>query len=279
MAQERVHALDDAARELFARKGEEGGPDVPQKGEANGVKVRRVMQIVRDLAPAPFERLRILDLGCGEGVYALEAALRGATVVAVDGRTERMRHGAACAARHGLGNVAFREDDVRRATRETYGAFDVVLLLGILYHLDAPDLFDLLASVRAMAGLTVIDTLVASDAPAGTGAPDRATHGGATYEGRRVREHGDDDPPELRRSRVLKSLDNTHSFRPTRGALLRALHDAGFTSAYECFVPAEPGKAADRATFVARSGEPVVLSTYPWVNGRSDEDIARTLGG
>jgi hypothetical protein len=34
MAQERVHALDDAARELFARKGEEGGPDVPQKGEA-----------------------------------------------------------------------------------------------------------------------------------------------------------------------------------------------------------------------------------------------------
>ncbi len=56
------------------------------------------MQLIRDFAKAPFEQLRIFDFGCGEGVYALEAALRGADVVGFDGRTERMEAGAqACA--------------------------------------------------------------------------------------------------------------------------------------------------------------------------------------
>jgi len=41
MTEERVHRLDAEALELFARKGTKGGPDVPQAGSKNGVKVRR----------------------------------------------------------------------------------------------------------------------------------------------------------------------------------------------------------------------------------------------
>src|SRR6185312_7210034 len=101
----------------------------------------------RDLAGRPFDTLRILDLGCGEGAYAIEAALRGAEVLALDARTQRMALGAACAVHHGLRRVRFVQEDVRRLTRTTHGTFDVVYLLGLLYHLDVPDLFSVLEHV------------------------------------------------------------------------------------------------------------------------------------
>ena len=106
--EERVHPLDPEALAVFAAKGREAGPGAPQTGPANGLKVRRVLQLTRDLAGRPLAGLRILDLGCGEGVYAIEAGVRGAEVLAVDARTERMGLGAACAARHGLGREARR---------------------------------------------------------------------------------------------------------------------------------------------------------------------------
>jgi SAM-dependent methyltransferase len=256
--------LDADALALFARKGREGGPDVPQAGEANGVKVRRVMQLVADLARKPFRELRILDLGCGEGVYAIEAALRGAEVVAVDARTQRMDEGRAVALRHGLASVRFEQGDVRRVTRATHGEFDVVLLLGLLYHLDDP--VTVLGNLPC-AHLLVVDTLIALDA-------DAELQG---YRGQWHREHEDDDTAELRRSRVLKSIDNAMSFRLTADSLVRAVRDAGFTTVVECHAPLEPGKAQDRITLAAVKGEGVRLSTYPWVNGLSEEEIARRL--
>lgn len=158
---ESVRHLDADALGLFARKGLEAGPGAPQVGEANGVKVRRVMQVTGDLAGPAFGDLRILDLGCGEGVYATEAGLRGAHVLALDARTERMQDGAACAERHGLHNVIFRQQDVRQVSRGTHGEFDVVYCLGLLYHLDAPDVFSVLENVYELcARMLVLDTLI-----------------------------------------------------------------------------------------------------------------------
>jgi 2-polyprenyl-3-methyl-5-hydroxy-6-metoxy-1,4-benzoquinol methylase len=272
MTHELVHPLDAEALEMFARKGTQGGPGIPQVGLANGVKVRRIMQVTRDFARQPFSALRILDLGCGEGVYAIEAGLRGAEVVALDARTERMNMGAACAARHGLQSVHFRQEDVRRATVESLGTFDVVYLLGLLYHLDVPEVFDVLGNVfNLCTGMLVIDTLIS---PA---TETRVEWQGRMYEGCRSREHADDDTEALRRSRLLKSIDNTFSFRFTKDALLRILRDTGFTSVCECHVPSEPGKADDRVTLVALKGSPVVLSTYPWVNHQSEAAIELAL--
>jgi SAM-dependent methyltransferase len=272
MIEERVRRLDVEALELFANKGREGGPGVPQAGQANGVKVRRIMQITRDLAGRPFPELRILDLGCGEGVYAIEAGLRGAEVLALDARTQRMDQGDACAARHGLATVRFIEEDVRRVTRGTLGSFDVVYLLGLLYHLDAPDVFSVLESVHGLCTrMVVLDTLISLTEDT------QVEWRGQEYQGRRCREHGDEDTDEMRRSRVLRSIDNTFSFRFTKESLLRALRDIGFTSAYECHVPFEPGKAEDRITLVAVKGMPVLLSTYPWVNHKSEAEIERML--
>ncbi len=269
---EAARTLDADALALFARKGWEAGPGGPQIGIANAVKVRRVMQLTRDLGGRPFEMLRILDLGCGEGAYAIEAALRGAEVLALDARTQRMALGAACAARHGLRRVQFVQEDVRRVTRATHGAFDVVYLLGLLYHLDVPDLFSVLEHVSDVCTrMLVVDTLISPEGEEATTWRDR------TYHGRRHREHDDEDPDELRRARVLRSIDNTWSFRLTRPSLVGGLHDVGFTSVLECHAPLEPGKAADRITVVALKGTPVLLSTYPWINGRSEVEIERRL--
>ncbi len=280
--------LDAEALALFARKGEEADPGGPQLGEANAVKVRRVAQLTRDLAPKPFEELRILDLGCGDGVYAIEAGLRGADVVALDARVQHMERGAAVAARHGLKNVTFRQEDVRAVTRDTHGPFDVVYCLGILYHLDVPEVFSLLENVHRMCDrLLVVDTFISLEQPWpspreparvwGRGADLDVTHRGRVYRGERCREHEDQDSDEVRRGRVLRSIDNTFSFRFTRASLMRALHDVGFSSVLECHAPTEPGKPENRVTAVALKGERVSISTYPWVNGKSEAEIEQTL--
>ena len=236
------------------------------------MKVRRIVQLAADLTGRPLADLRVLDLGCGEGVYSIELGLAGAEVLAIDARTERMDAGAAVAARHGLANVRFEVGDARRVTRESHGEFDVVLLLGLLYHFDAPEVFDVIANVRGLASrLLLVDTLVALDAR------EEAEHRGLRYRGERVREHGDDDPPEVRRARLLRSVDSTFAFRFGREALVRALLDAGFTSVLECRAPLEPGKAEDRVTLAAVPGAPVRIATYPFVNGRSEEEIAQSI--
>ena len=287
---EPVRELDADALALFARKGEEAGPGAPQLGQANAVKVRRVMQVTRDLARRPFEELRVLDLGCGDGVYAVEAGLHGAEVLALDARTQHMELGAACAARHGLENVTFRQEDVRHVTRETHGTFDVVYCLGILYHLDVPDVFSVLENVHGLCdGLLIVDTFISLEHPWptpreparvwGRGADLEVTHRTRAYRGERCREHEDEDSDEVRRSRVLRSIDNTFSFRFTRESLMRALHDLGFSSVSECHAPPEPGKPENRVTVVALKGEPVAISTYPWINGKSEAEIEQRLVG
>ena len=254
---------------LFASKGAQCWY---QPGNMNGVKVRRVMQIIRDFAGAPFEQLRIFDFGCGEGVYAIEAALRGAEVVALDGRTERMNAGVKIAERIALSKLKFEQIDIRNVTVASHGSADVVLFLGILYHLSEHDVFSMLRKLHALCKhLLIIDTHIALQA-------DHLAHdNGKVYAGTIVREHDDQDSMEIRRSRVGASLDNPLSFWFTRESLCRVLIDVGFTSVCECHVPLEPFKPANRITLIATKGEPVKLSSYPWVNGKTEEEIQHFL--
>jgi SAM-dependent methyltransferase len=268
-----VKKLDNAAIDLFARKGYQGGPHVPQAGEANGVKVRRIAQTISDLSKVPVSELTILDVGCGEGVYSIELGLLGAVVSGKDARTERMDEGAAVAARHGLTNVTFEQCDVRALTLRTHGSVDVILCLGLLYHLEAASALSVLENLFQMCNeMLLIDTLIAPEPDIEVRYRDRV------YEGTNHREHEDDDPEEVRRSRLLRSVDNSFSFRFTKVSLVDALRDTGFTSVFECHSPPEPGRPGDRITVVARKGEPMRIATYPWVNDLTERDIARRLG-
>ncbi len=274
MSAERVFPLDRETLELFAMKGIQGASAIPQMGNATGVKVRRVMQLVRDFSKKPFDQLRILDLACGEGVYAVEAALRGAEVRALDARTERMSEGMKAAERLGIANLSFEQEDIRHVTRDSHGTVDIVLLLGILYHLDQQDAISVLKNVYELCSqFVIIDTHIAAQGEV------EIEYNGRVYKGRHFREHAEDDTEEVRRGRLLASVDNPTSFWFTKQSLCRLLKEVGFTSVCECYVPLEPFKPTNRVTILAAKGEPVQVSSYPWVNEKTELEIEHVIAG
>jgi SAM-dependent methyltransferase len=216
------------------------------------VKLRRVTQVVSDVLGGELAGARVLDLACLEGMYALELARRGADVVAVEGREANLEKARFAARVLGLEGIDFRQGDVRDVGRSSHGEFDVVLCLGILYHLDAPDVF---AFVERLAEICrralVVDTGVA------VRPTETQDHAGHAYPGIRLVEHAEDSTAEERLEAVWSSLDNVTAFAPTRPALERLLVRSGFTSVYECHVPAEPRKEVGRVTLLALRGEPV----------------------
>ena len=98
--------------------------------------------------PADARGLRVLDVGCSDGFFAFEMERRGASVVAMDFVPEGATGFAV--ARDILGSrVEYRCDNVYALDPARYGEFDVVLLLGVLYHLRKP-----LAALDAVRGVT-----------------------------------------------------------------------------------------------------------------------------
>jgi len=109
---------------------------------------------------------RVLDIGCWDGWFSFEMERRGAEVVAAD-IVERETF---LTAREALGSKAdFVLSDVYQLTPDRIGYFDIVLFLGVLYHVKHP----LLALERVCAlttDLALIESLVTDDG-AQPGAP------------------------------------------------------------------------------------------------------------
>lgn len=213
------------------------GPDRPEP-----LKQRRIFQIVADLA-GDVRGKRVLDLGSGEGLYAVEMARAGARVVAVEGREGNCEKIRLAKDVFGLENLELVRGDVRAFPEEPY---DFILCLGILYHLPAADVFALVermfASVRHFA---LIDTHYASRPT------ERHEHRGWTYWGWPFREYTEDSKA---------ALDNLWSTWFTRESLVSLLARTGFSSVMECHLP--PGApVADRCALVAFRGTRVEHGT------------------
>lgn len=225
-------------------------------------RLRRIVQIVSDVSHESLASLRILDLACLEGLYAVEFARQGAQAVAIEGREVNLEKVRFVKKALGLDNLALHHDDVRNLSPEKYGEFDVVLCLGILYHLDTPDVFHFVENIgRVTRRFAVFDTYVS------TASQELHTHGGKPYWGRKIFEHDPEDPLEERLSRRWNSLDNPKSFWITRRSLYNLLLASGFTTVYECHVPAELSKPSDRVTLIAIKGQKPALLSTPKVNG------------
>jgi len=81
--------------------------------------------------------MRVLDIGCSDGFFSFEMERRGADVVAIDFVPET--YTGFSTARTVLDSaVEYRMDNVYNVSPEGYGLFDVVLFLGVLYHLRKP---------------------------------------------------------------------------------------------------------------------------------------------
>ncbi len=257
----------------------EVAPGVFTKGnEISGeeLKLRRITQLVRDLVGRPLEGLRALDLGALEGLYGMELALAGMDVVFVEGRdasAEKIRF-----ARRSLGierGEVFTQD-VRELSRSTHGQFDVILCIGLLYHLELESVLGLLRTMRELCtGAAVIDTHIALeddelrraagslwiDADKTLSPIQTVELEGHVYRGRNYLEHDAGSSPESRAQAMWASLDNETSFWPTKTSLTNALIRAGFTSVLECLAPPLPGLAPDRVMLAAIPGDRRPLSS------------------
>jgi tRNA (mo5U34)-methyltransferase len=110
--------------------------------------------------PADLTGVRALDIGCNAGYYSFELARRGASVLGVDHDLHYLAQAAWAREQFGLEDrVELREMGVYDLgrLRET---FDLVLFLGVLYHLRYPLLgLDLVAERLAPGGTLAIQTL------------------------------------------------------------------------------------------------------------------------
>jgi 2-polyprenyl-3-methyl-5-hydroxy-6-metoxy-1,4-benzoquinol methylase len=212
------------------------------------IRVRSILQSAADGLAMPLGNARVLDLGAAEAVFAVEFALHGAEVLAFEGRAANVeRIGFVRDALH-LERSHIAHQDVRELSRDKHGEFDVVLCLGLLYHLEsasAASLAHKLADVCRR--LAIVDTHIALKPKQSTVAY------GHTYAGRIVREFdpGSSAPEVDRLSRV--SIGNPESIWFTGPSLYNLLEDAGFTSVLEVRAPRYE-KHSDRVTLVAFKG-------------------------
>jgi tRNA (mo5U34)-methyltransferase len=142
------------------------------------------LRLARLDLPASLSGLSVLDVGAWDGFFSFEAERRGASrVLAADhyswhGQGWGTANGKAGfeLAREALGSRVEDVDiDVMELSPERIGTFDVVLLLGVLYHLRYPLLaLERIASVtRALLILETVVDMVGFQRPAMAFYPDR----------------------------------------------------------------------------------------------------------
>jgi hypothetical protein len=240
---------------------------ISNKIAGDEIKLRRILQSVSDIAGKPLQSLRIVDLACLEGLYAVEFARHGASVVGIEVREANIEKARFAKEVLALENLDLVQDDVRNLCEAKYGQFDVVLCLGILYHLDVPDVFSFLQRISEVCrAFTIIDTHV--------GLPERShVYEDRVYWGSAYNEHAMDAAPELKATQLWASIDNPVSFWFTRPSLFNVLSHVGFTSIYECHVPTEPAKPADRVTLLAMKGTRERVLCSPLITEQPIEDL------
>jgi tRNA (mo5U34)-methyltransferase len=108
--------------------------------------------------PADLDGWTVLDIGCNAGFYSLELARRGARVTAVDHDPHYLRQARWAADLFGLADrIAFEERDVYSLAHDSR-KYDLVLFMGVFYHLRYPVLgLDIVA--RKIGRLLIFQTM------------------------------------------------------------------------------------------------------------------------
>ena len=198
------------------------------------LRLKAVLRVLTLLYRGQLANLRVADLGCLEGGFALALAQRGMSVVGVEARVRNLEKAQLLQEHFELPHLEFVLGDVKNFTRDDFGDFDVVLALGILYHLDQPSawLRQIAQATRSVlfidshyapadeASLALIDERIAQ-----LSSLERIEDGTDAYEGRWFFEYGEEVERE---DQLWASYSNRKSFRLTKESLLRAVANAGF---------------------------------------------------
>ena len=83
--------------------------------------------------------LTALDLASHQGWFAAQMVRSGfASVLGIDARASHVEDASLIAGIYGLDQLEFRQGDIHELDADRLGRFDVVLMLGLLYHLENP---------------------------------------------------------------------------------------------------------------------------------------------
>ncbi len=142
----------EIAKNVWTNPAGEPGPDYPER------RWREVEPLLPDL-----RGLKCLDVGCSSGFFSLKLKEKGAqTVVGIDsGEQSRAITQAKFAAQVLKLDVDFREFSVYNLAQLASEQFDLVLFMGVFYHLRHP--LVALEAVRAVCSGTMIFQTVTLD--------------------------------------------------------------------------------------------------------------------
>lgn len=236
-------------------------------------KLNRIKQILADLGYLQ-KKKKLLDIASLESMFAIEFAMEGLDVTSIEGRESNLEKGKFAAKALGLENIIFHLDDVNNITPEKYGKFDVILGMGILYHLSKEKYSRFLKKVaECCEGLLIIDTFVSLRGR------EVLERDGVRYNGTTWREFEDSASEEEKKKNLHAALSDNLSFSMSKESLIQYLQVLGFTSIFEAQVPFQPNSPLDRVTLVCKKGTPVTLKVFPGFDHKiSAEAIADTRG-
>jgi tRNA (mo5U34)-methyltransferase len=179
---------------------------------------------VREALAAAGPHPRALDLGCNEGLFSHRLLDWGAaSVVGIDSREHNIRRATLVRDHFGVSQeqIRFVQADVLELSPEEEGLFDVVLLLGLIYHLERP-LEAIRVARRMTRRLCVIESqLTRQEEPIvrGDGIPGVYTESPASFA---AWIEADSD------ANRLSSMNDVMSLVPNRAALRMMPEWAGF---------------------------------------------------
>ncbi|MGE7136631.1 methyltransferase domain-containing protein [Luteibacter sp. NPDC031894] len=211
---EDIHALGPWFHNLHLPDGRQTAPDHPL-GDYPAYKCAALAPHL----PSNLADKRVLDIGCNAGYFAIELARRGAHVTAIDHDAHYLRQAAWAAEQFDLGDrLVLKEGDVY-GLAGSGDAYDIVLFLGVFYHLRYPLLgLDLAASMSS--GLLLFQSLATG------GSADDLDTSDPGYLGRdRLRE---DAWPKLAFIEHELAGDPTNWWLPNPPALRAMVRSAGF---------------------------------------------------
>jgi len=194
--------------------------------------------------PADLSGVRILDIGTSDGFFALQLTKRGADVVAVDYRRKE-DHGFRVMELLNPVRIEYHRINVYELSEKQLGHFDIVLFLGVLYHL--PDMVRALHLIRQICR----DTLFVETHSENEFCPDIAAaryYSGATLGG-----------------------DFTNFWAPNRLCIFDMLYDTGFdvereeSWGHRLFVAAKAKQTSD----IRRQK---ITSAYGWLGQQTQPD-------